>query len=735
MIQIEVFSITALRHLVQSEKDAFALLTAENPTDVCRDLALFRVQSESGELIRVWTSANDTASTRRVVLRLRENFFELTPRQANRILDRCYNFVELCGQTKVFVPHNWNSFQGPDEIFMYFAAARNLVSWKPRWTAKRLPGNDVMFWDLYPSDENRKVEEETIDLEAYHLVVSAWADLVERGKNLLASSTAGHQDEVRLQSIHHSAPGRPRSYDEWMIDGQLAPDQRRFVLQSSEGSVRLKGPAGSGKTLALELKSIREARRLLAEKEDPRILFATHSNAMQEQVMEELYLMDGNGDCGVITVAPLLEVIRSIRPPHRDLRILGADYEEGLEWQLLTLDDCLSTFIGADWVKYENGCTSEFQELVRNWDGEEDSARLFRRDLINEFSVVMGGEGIQTGPGDRERYFKLERSRQWMPLRNVFELGSVFEIYNAFLRRIRMENYVTTDQFMLTSLNWLRSFEWGTLRSDLGYDVMLVDELHLFSQLERSALNHLGRNPDDYPVLYMSLDPHQSPTGRYGSYVEDRSLVHSQDIVELREIFRYSPQILNLIKHIDNSLPAENFGDAWSVNISESRSRADSGPIPAIVRVDMALNSESTLVLEAAQKLQSTYDRVAVIAIDEGEAKEFLSHAERLADNSPHVYPVRDRDETNIATKARRCLTVGLADHLAGLQFDAVIVAGFGDTHSVERIESRRVNYASRLYLAVSRSSREVRIFLGMNPMDDPSVIKTAIENQVVTTL
>ena len=87
----------------------------------------------------------------------------------------------------------------------------------------------------------------------------------------------------------------------------------------------------------------------------------------------------------------------------------------------------------------------------------------------------------------------------------------------------------------------------------------------------------------------------------------------------------------------------------------------------------------------------------------------------------------------NIATKSKRCLTVGLADHLAGLQFDAVVIAGLGDAMINDRNEHRKIQFASRLYLGVSRSSREVQLVLGLAQSDYPELIKNAIDLGVLS--
>ena len=57
-------------------------------------------------------------------------------------------------------------------------------------------------------------------------------------------------------SVLEQSVGRGRTYEQWLE--AISSDQRAFIEAGTDKSIRLRGPAGSGKTLTLTLKAIRE---------------------------------------------------------------------------------------------------------------------------------------------------------------------------------------------------------------------------------------------------------------------------------------------------------------------------------------------------------------------------------------------------------------------------------------------------------------------------------------------
>jgi hypothetical protein len=92
--------------------------------------------------------------------------------------------------------------------------------------------------------------------------------------------------------------------------------------------------------------------------------------------------------------------------------------------------------------------------------------------------------------------------------------------------------------------------------------VWFVDELHLFNEQERLVFHQLTRDPDALPILFMALDPRQSPTETYAEFQivgtklkeSGRAAKTFGDVrlIKLAEVYRSTPEILQLLRHIDS---------------------------------------------------------------------------------------------------------------------------------------------------------------------------------------
>lgn len=122
----------------------------------------------------------------------------------------------------------------------------------------------------------------------------------------------------------------------------------------------------------------------------------------------------------------------------------------------------------------------------------------------------------------------------------------------------------------------------------------------------------------------MALDPRQSTTGRFGGTASDVAIYGDQASIELTIIYRFSPQILELVKHINDCLPTEDFGDAWGVDLRAARSLAAAGPRPALVDSGR-FGGEVTTALYFSKAALSSTPRVALAIVDGSRAEEFLS--------------------------------------------------------------------------------------------------------------
>ena len=269
-----------------------------------------------------------------------------------------------------------------------------------------------------------------------------------------------------------------------------------------------------------------------------------------------------------------------------------------------------------------------------------------------------------------------------MPLETDGEKLAVLEVYSGFVNALRDDRLLSSDQLINDFLNYLVTFAWNLRRLEDGYDVICVDELHLFNEQERFSLHYLSRDPDRYPLTFMALDPRQSPTEVYagadigaiaaGESGEAEAALGDIESVELKTIHRFSPEILRLVRHLNDSFPGLDLGEDWSFSGDEvETSVAATGDKPTIIN-HTTKQEEIAAVFGAAAKAASSAkadDRVAIVLLDPLALNEYASHDV----TKPSVKVIRGRDDIDALQYSRRAVVLSAAEYVAGLQFATVL--------------------------------------------------------------
>jgi superfamily I DNA/RNA helicase len=360
---------------------------------------------------------------------------------------------------------------------------------------------------------------------------------------------------------------------------------------------------------------------------------------------------------------------------------------------------------------------------------------------MNEFSAVLSAHGILPGIGAEKRYVALQRANWMMLLENETDKRFVLRVYDEYLRRLKEDRLMTSDQLINDFLNYLETFSWNFRREKDGYDLIFVDELHLFGEQERLSLHFLTRTPTEWPRMIMALDPRQAPSEVYAKFpvaavakaesgAADRELgeVHA---FELKQVHRFSPQILALVQHIHRSYPALDLGDDWAVQPDTLESVAPSGPKPVMFTYPDDEDEISGVANRVATvEGDASHDRVAVIILDQLRLPDYVSALRRQKAN---MAVIESRDDIDSLRYRRRSLVVGAAEYLGGLQFDRVIIAGAPPRSlTVANQGHQRRRLLSLLYLAVSRATRYVELHFSNEGGGLPDVIENAARNGVV---
>lgn len=692
-------------------------------------------------------SHEDTQDSQRVIVVREESLADgFLPEHLRHVrsdaLARMASFVERARSVPLSLPRGWHQFK-KDNLITFFAVAGG-DSNSTRWVAELRPGtpDEIVFWRTTTSGKHADLDEFSQEKPALPDTGRDWIEAFEQASQHFREARRGERTDVDMylptvpQGSH-----RQRTFEEWL--SAVSDDQRAFIDAPTDRSIRLRGPAGSGKTLALTLKALKEVRRSEEAGEPLRALLVTQSWALATQIDTSISLM-GADPLRRLDVLPLLEVAQAILPTQRTgtagFSLIGEDSLSSKQAQLDQIVDVVDDFVAGDWLTYRGEASESLR--IRMDSDDPDVRFALAWDLLVEFGSVLGAAAIFPGVGSELRYAQLNRARWMLPLDGAGDRRVVFRLYERYMQNLEERSLETSDQLLADFLNYLETHAWNRSRKSDGYDLVFVDEFHLFGPLERQVLHYLTRDVASYPRIFMAVDPRQSPSEAFIGTASDetRSLVSgsSQDDAldeyqnfELTTVHRFTPQILELVKHVHHTFPALELGDEWDVDFSMVESSQTDGPVPILIP-SASRDGELNEIYKSVQELYSK-GRVALAVVDVRAWRRYAEFAFNIGTSGRyHVSAITGRSDIEGIGYRKKGLVVGAAEYLAGLQFDAVLVAGVPDLRAGVSASNEKTRVMSLLYLALSRAEREVRVFVNDDDGGSAEVLTQAVEKGIM---
>ena len=660
---------------------------------------------------------------------------------------RMLSFIQRSSMYPVTLPRGWRQYKH-DNLLAFFALPEARGT-SDRWIAEvNTSGNgDVVFWAITDSGDKELLAEYQPDRRLYTAARDFWLTNRVQGLAALAGPTAQSLGvDVTLDSAAPQLRSmtKAQTYSEWLP--RLTSCQKEFVEAPTDRSIRLRGPAGSGKTLTMCLKAVREVSAARLAGTSLRVLFVTHSWSLAGEVDQLLTLLSEQGRLDEIDVLPLVSVAQETLPSGMvpdDLSLIGDDSLTGKMTQLAELEEIVAEFRNGDWVTYEHLCSENFRTRMNS--AEVATSRGLAWDCLIEFGCVLGADGIFPGVNAEKRYLRLPRAPWMMPLESTGDKRAVYAMYVKYYEALQERHLLTSDQLLNDFLNYLEGFTWNHRRRTEGYDLIFVDEFHLFNTLERQSLRYLSREVTSYPRIFMAMDPRQSPWDVFftgvdpqgtADYISDEEELDPIRTVDIPTVHRSSPQVLDLIKHIHLEYANLSLDEDWDYSISAVESLATPGPKPSLFVTD-TFAAEEIAIYEA---VAATYGQahsgtqLAFALVDEEAYRRYVPLIENLGKSGKYrVIEITSRDDIGVLRYHRKGIVVGPAEYLAGLQFDVVLIAGLPEMASNAPNQGvRRRGALSLLYLAVSRASREVRLFANDDHGGVPEVLSRASNEGVL---
>lgn len=649
-------------------------------------------------------------------------------------LSRMASFTERAVSTQLTLPRGWHQYKY-DSFLSFFALPGNDAR-GTRWITERVndgPGVTI-FWQLTTSKNQVRLEDFRAKVPTLPIgIVDDWHHAIVDLQALVSNEREKADAEVFLPHVQLGAQ-QDQSLAGWLA--VTSPDQRRFIDATTSHSIRLRGPAGSGKTLALTLKAVHEVLLARAAGEKKRVVLITHSWSLATQISHNIDML-GVGPLPELEVFPLLSIAEDLSPQAAQggdpFTVVGDDSYSGKQAQLDEILEVLTDFVAQDWITYRSSTSPELRSRFDSDEVEDQLALAW--DLLTEFGSVIGAAGIFPGAGSEARYVQSARSSWMLPLVAPSDHRVIFRLYSDYMQNLDDRRLITTDQVIADFLGYLTSHSWNRNRKSLGYDLVFVDEFHLFSPLERQAIHYLTADVSQYPRIFMALDPRQSPSAVYIGSASDSALPATAtgedelgDVtnLELSRVHRFTPQILSLVKHIHHEFPTFAFGDDWEIDFAEVTSSKLDGPQPTII-------TSGTQEAESNDIARAVFDRyhrgrIAVAVVDSRLWATYSQLASSLAQSGKyHVATLTARSDIDDIGYRSRGIVFGSAEHLAGLQFDTVLAVGMPVLPDSAPANERR-RLLSLLYLAITRAENEVQVFANDESGGAPEVLLRAIE-------
>jgi len=507
----------------------------------------------------------------------------------------------------------------------------------------------------------------------------------------------------------------------------LSEKQQQFVYQKFNQAERLEGPAGSGKTLSLVLKTLYNINEFRKAQSPITLCFITHSIATKEHIIkmfqancDSTFKYNIKDKSGIfINICTLQELcIDKLEKTVHQSEYIDRDAYDSKEYQKLYIEDCLTEAISDDYPSFKKILSPELKHFFEKTDvGQQIEL------IQNEIAVIIKGmsdENIET-------YKKLKRPDYAIKAKHEFDLDFLYLIYEKYSMKLRSVGLFDTDDIVLTSLSQFNTPIWRRRRLTEGYDFVIVDETHLFNFNELSVFHHLLKSVTQGAIIF-SIDKSQSFGDLGQSDLKiDNSLKIKEDtkiISKYETVFRSSPDIINLSYDIlsNGATLFTNFTNSL-INYKNSFTAKDEklSLHPFIIRRNTDEDCLNTALEHADLLSKKLICKKADILICITEPKLFTKFRNHCTDSNVKIDFILRRGDIETVNKASQGnkYVAGMIDYVGGLEFSAVIIVGCDKGRVPPKRTTAKethhfINYSwhNKLYVAISRAKYTVEFII-----------------------
>lgn len=659
--------------------------------------------------------------------------------------DRISTVARRIFTNSVNIPESWRPHY-EENIWSIYAASRR-IGHSSRIHFDTAPCGNSDLFVFSRTDTVVDFQKLPTNIDVYKNARKYFADAILASDVSNESEPSGHAGIVLNRRLPQGFT-QGATLDEW-YQAKLTDEQRAFVDKAHDGPVRLRGSAGTGKTLALTIKFLKDGLQFEERSQDSRLCFITHSSASVDLVdaicasldSRGLYLGAGsNCKLEIRTIYDLAQEYLRFDLSH--LEPLSLDGREGrqLQYELIgsvLLDMWKSKIVRSKYSNVSKPILERWKSAVKDKEGK------LIIDIMNEFASVLDSEGIRAREEKGERYVRGSSHRpKWlMELETEIDRRFMLDVHLRYRELLGNMNTLSIDQMVADFDSFLDSNRWDRIKGRDGYDAIFVDELQLFSSIERQILHKLIKPRLDKngvpmrPPIFMAYDIKQSPKDSFTHYIEGsktifgpKSGLQNSKLFELSKVFRYTPEIAQFLEDLDASFPAIDIPGEW--NAYTGLTQLENGNVPDLIEFQSDLELFRNVMKHAtkvARKIDGGGRRVAVLCCSENSFDKYLSAIKGQYTNS--CIPIEDRDPVTNLRHAGKRFVFSMPEYVSGLQFDTVFLINVDSYEApTDAGPGVRRRFVSIVYLGASRSEKSLHISASIDGGGASDILQLAID-------
>ena len=523
---------------------------------------------------------------------------------------------------------------------------------------------------------------------------------------------------------------------------KLTSKQKSFVFSNRLGPDILKGAAGTGKTLCLVLRCINNLSESLNSGRSIKAIFFTHSYATKKTI-ESLFISNGgsaflNSDSNQKIIITTLQewCLDYLDQRISDTEYLDKDALESKNTQLLYINEVLEEFFVKDFSSSKNFISDNLLNFF-----EKNDLWTLSLYFQNEIANYIKGRARE----DFDSYRRLDRSFNSIPLVDKEDFDTVFFIYMQYQQKLLALNVFDSDDIAISALQETLTPIWRRRRVRDGYDVLYVDETHLFNLNELSLFHNLLK-AECTNIVY-TIDKSQAAVDSLvssqdvGILLGDKGV--SQEEHKLGTVFRCSDDIINLascvlasgatfFSQMENPLlgSTAGFTDQEEKLCKQPYLIKANGFDDLIVK---ALNEVDSL----SRKMHISKSEILIIPCDDFTQEKLKTFC---LENKLSLEVIESRGDNGVAKKAvmSGSYLSGTMDFIGGLEFPCVVILGidkdkFPKEGGFSGEASHFLRYAAfnNLYVAITRA-KYVVVFVSDKTKGLSLTISAAVDQKLI---